>query len=369
MQYLTVGFQKPQISFPFIELLILNLFRGFCIGTFFIFCVPFFVLTQEFAVRFALPQFDPSQHLKFVLGNGNTPILGKPNSTQRLLKNSGDYDVSVTFNKHGLRDKDDISEAKESCTMVVGNSFAFGWGVEESERFSDQLSSNMNIEIYNLATTGGLENMTRQLNYAKKLGAKCHRVIFSINVKPELQKKPVTLSKNNTRPHVTATMKRVSSFHQHVSSIKGFLSANSAIYFLMTHTVHKNNWLRNKAISIGLIRELGSSPDEQSMSLEAIEPLVEKIKRITHGFDAIVLLIPPRATLTPRKTEKQKNLYDTLVDNLNKAGVRIIDPLPVFEKDTNPKRRYHFVHDGHWTVDAHRVAADLLSKSLKRWTP
>jgi hypothetical protein len=55
--------------------------------------------------------------------------LGPAGAERRLYKNSGDYDVRVRFNRHGLRDQRDIADARPDDVVFVGDSFTFGWGV------------------------------------------------------------------------------------------------------------------------------------------------------------------------------------------------------------------------------------------------
>ena len=77
------------------------------------------LLIQEFAVRFVFPEFEPTRQLYFKFGDNKLPTLGNPNSSHRLIKNSGDYDVTVTFNKYVFRDKNNVARANKNCAMVV----------------------------------------------------------------------------------------------------------------------------------------------------------------------------------------------------------------------------------------------------------
>ena len=93
----------------------------------------------EYSVRLTLPKYDPAGHVSFYTDSVTGVLLGRPNSRTRQIKNSGDYDVEIAFNRHGLRDRRDIANGTARDLYVLGDSFAFGWGVEESERFSSLL--------------------------------------------------------------------------------------------------------------------------------------------------------------------------------------------------------------------------------------
>ena len=77
------------------------------------------ILIQEWGVRFVLPDFNPNNHVRFEPPTEILPPLGPRNKHLRLVKNSGDYNVSVAFNRHGLRDSKDISVAKKDDVVLL----------------------------------------------------------------------------------------------------------------------------------------------------------------------------------------------------------------------------------------------------------
>ena len=89
------------------------------------------LLVQEYYVRVALPQSDPSGYLKFVDGRNSGPRLWIAGTMQRQISNTGDFDVTVTFNQYSLQNIKDVGSSSESNIYVMGDSFAFRWGVEE----------------------------------------------------------------------------------------------------------------------------------------------------------------------------------------------------------------------------------------------
>jgi len=321
----------------------------------------FFIFIQEIAVRFTFPQFDPNQQIKFYTADNHSPSLGKPNTSHRLYKNSGDYDVNVSFNKYGLRDENDLSLGTPNCAIVAGNSYAFGWGVEANERFSNMLNKNLEIEVYNLATTGGLKNIEQLLKYARDIGASCKRLIITVFTDAALRQQNAKRSTAKINNNVKLKA------NHYFERVKSFLSKNSSIYFLATHIIHNNPWLKKIAISAGLIIEINANPGLSPMTFDAVESTTLSLKKMAQGYDAIILLVPPTSLWDPDKAKETARIYDKLIEVLRKNKIKVFDPRNVFNKNINPLKIYYFAHDAHWTKAGHRVVADYLTKLLRVW--
>jgi lysophospholipase L1-like esterase len=66
------------------------------------------------------------------------------------------FRTSVRINQEGLRDREHAYAQPNDVKriLVIGDSFAWGYGVEESDRFSQRLEASLNVEVINAGVSG-----------------------------------------------------------------------------------------------------------------------------------------------------------------------------------------------------------------------
>jgi len=67
-----------------------------------------------------------------------------------------EYDVGVATNSLGMRDDEPAAPATRPRVLLLGDSFAMGYGVERGSIFADRLEKELSIDVVN-AGTGGYE--------------------------------------------------------------------------------------------------------------------------------------------------------------------------------------------------------------------
>jgi hypothetical protein len=78
---------------------------------------------------------------------------GRPDATGIFA--SADFRVSVTHDRYGYRNATPPFVHGKKSILVLGDSFGWGWGVEDAEVFSSYLTSrSRNINLYNLSAPG-----------------------------------------------------------------------------------------------------------------------------------------------------------------------------------------------------------------------
>jgi len=313
----------------------------------------------EIFIRQFIPQYDPSGHLSFTTNDNGVPIaLNKGFSRQ--IKNTGDYDVSIKINGLGLRESKEFSTSTKSDIVVVGDSFSFGWGVEEHERYSNQLGAILTDQkVFNISIPTDFDGYGKLINYAKENSLNIHKLVVGVTMENDLHHYNVKRSSPDKRRYKireTYTLRH----------LKIFLREHSAAYFLITSLVHSNSTIRKLAIFMNLIRPNLRGIPAFNFSQQIIVSSANRLHSLVRQFNSIILIIPSRALWVGTKDRR------TLADQIHKAFLKeldnrkliYIDMRSLMEKNKAPLK-YHFKFDGHWTRDAHQIAAKALAKVIR----
>lgn len=328
-------------------------FQRAIIGVLFLLSV---LVMQEFSIRLALPEFSPSKHLVFSW-HVNGLSLGMPSTTQRQIKNTGDFNVEVQFNRYGLRDSEDIRLAKSKDFLLVGDSFIFGWGVEEDERLGEQLEKLIARQTYNAAIPGDLNTYERLTNYARQKSNNEPRTIIGLNMETDI----LPYQAISPGPETTDAPPKPSI---RLQVIKEFLIKNSAIYFLITRQIHQTDWLRNIAVSLGLIQPNLQNRAARVPTTKTIESTVQRATEVAGQYNATIVLIPSRYIWFGTRRQELSAAHETIANAIKANGIDVLDLKPVFEAEGHPLD-YHFENDGHWKPIGHAKAAEALAEHLE----
>lgn len=121
-------------------------------------------ITAEFGLR-AL-DFPPSDFSPWiaspVTAYAYAPLL------ETRLRREGEFDVGFETNRHGLRDDEITAKADRRRVLVLGDSFASGYGVERGELFADLLERRLGVDVVNGAV-GGFE-IVHQVHFYQAQG-------------------------------------------------------------------------------------------------------------------------------------------------------------------------------------------------------
>ena len=308
----------------------------------------------EYSVRLAQPEINPAYHLRFVKGGGDLPALGERNSVHRQIKNTGDFDVTVRFNGYGLRDSKDLAEATGEDIILVGDSFTFGWGVEENERLTERLEERIGRRVFNISVPADVDGYERLIGFAEENGATVGTLIVALSMETDIA------VYEKRKPEPTAGKAPAGGG---LKQVKEYLMGHSALYFLVTTLVHRTAWLKDLAVRAGLLVPNLEGIHPYQSSAEAIESTVGYLARLAGRYPTTVLVIPSRALWHGSATTGEERRHGAMVERLAAAGLDFVDLRPVFEAGGKPLD-FHFRNDGHWNPDGHTKAAEALAGRL-----
>lgn len=300
----------------------------------------------EVLTRLFFPAFDPSGRFGLSHPLGSLTV-GIPGASTRQVKNTGDYDVAVRLNRHGLRDDKDIAGAASGDLVFVGDSFTWGWGVEAAERFSDRVQALTGRRVFNLATPTDIAGYAALLDYAQSLGARIGEVVVGVCLENDLG----FYDSVDIPPHGLGT------------DWKGWLTERSAAYLLLTTMIHQTPALRALAIRIGAIVPNVDGMGLNTYDAKVIEATVDQLQALSKRFPTLVVLIPSRALWVGDNRAEEDRVHQAMVAALTQRGIAVLDLRPLFEAGGTPLA-FHFNNDGHWNARGHALAGEAIAKCL-----
>ena len=274
------------------------------------------LILGEVVLRSVFDEFDPEYKLTFkVTGQGYR--LGHSGFYGRHTKNTGDFDVTVKINNNGFRDSKALMDSSIEDWFLVGDSFSFGFGVEEHSRYSNLLESQLGIPIYNISIPNSLDGYYFLVEHARRKGANIGKIIVGVCMENDLAyySQPILLGRSPTT--------KEEGFGTELTSIKHFLSSNSAIYMALTKLVHHTPWLKNLAINTGLLIENLEGIPEINYNKKLIESSaarLEKIASLKGINEMLIILIPSRGLWVEKLKRSTANKSTTLLSNHSMKG-------------------------------------------------
>lgn len=315
-------------------------------------------------------------------------------------------EMRIRLNDSGLRERRSTAEllAHEFKVLFVGDSFTFGYGVEQGERYSDLLNSILNkravafsagyadghspvdYEVYLLAFYNSLTPDIIVLGFFPEndlVHDVCARVLVR-NGKNEIVASKLAGGLAVIDGYLAVGGE--SSFAKAVRALKNWLWDHLATYRLLEGA---RNALRYRShperqselLPRALFGEFpGSEQQETDTTLGAIAAIDKFLRR--EGKTLVVFHIPSPFQVSTRydrvydrpgykvsqelKDEARRVLQpQTMLSGwFRERGIRYIDPTEEFRRREAAGARLYFESDGHWTRDGHRAAFEVLSRYL-----
>jgi hypothetical protein len=306
----------------------------------------------EGGVRVFLPVYIPYGMVPFHVDANNVPLAPK-NFTARYRKTTRQYDtILIQINQYGLRDAKDLCDSTENDLFVVGDSYSYGWGVEEDQRYSDLLASMLGVDVYNISIPTDIDGYIRLVEYARRQGATINSLVVGICMENDLRDYAVPIPAVR-REGILARAKQ-------------YLNQHTATYNAITSAVHQSAFLAGVAVKLGVIND-GSSAARPMYSRRVIESSAEKVDELVErfGIPTVVVIVPVRGLWIGGAEDDYSRIHEEFVALLRERSLSVVDMRPVFEAGGDPLG-YYF---GHWTTEGHAKAAEEIYKVMRASEP
>lgn len=308
------------------------------------------LLIAEFCVRLLLPTYRPSRQFEMEIQLEGFP-LGPKNASVRQATPKGDFDLMIEFGPAGFRDRRDLRTSPPGALFALGDSFTFGYGVEEKDRFSSRLESALGEPIYNVALPENFIGYQRFQRYAESLGARMGRLVVGVCME------------NDIRDYRDG--KSSADLAGRAGGLRRWLQTHSALYLFLSQSIQSNGLLRSIAEKTGASNANTDDVPKNIYTEQMLATCRDELLKALVGREAIVLIIPSRALWKGGNEATERKVQERFIALVRDAGIKVVDPTPRFEEHGKPLD-YYFTTDPHWTPEGHRIAAEELIKEMRR---
>lgn len=250
---------------------------------------------------------------------------------------SKEFFIDININSLGLRGKEySIERTEKNRILLIGDSFGWGWGVEERQTFSEILESRYpKWEVINASVPG--YGTDQQLLYLKEYGVYYNPDVllllftqndFRNNTFDEQYSyyKPV-YRLDGSKLMLTGVPVPVSSLRQRFLRLLSQYASRARLFAWLSAFGHPSG--RNNQVTLELLRSIHTLAAENSMVFVLVSvPMSGKDRGILQAF-----------------SENEGVPYLPLDDSFSSADNAV-----------------SFVHDGHWNGSGHRMAAEAIEQ-------
>ena len=283
--------------------------------------------------------------------------IGEPGFDGHFAQNNGDFRVRITVNQFGLRNPEPVAAA-DGRIWIIGDSMAFGWGVEQDQMYSSVIGRTLNARTYNVTSPG-----TGVCGYQALLAR------MPDDIKPRAVVVGLVLE-NDVHPYDCAAAARRQNREAASGdgveifdwiAVKRSLTRYLALYNFLTVAVKRVDVIRDALTALGVIRE--GHLYRRQIADEGFDAAVEKTAdelaalraMLPRGTPFAVLIAPARFEIRDGDAFYRR-LRRRMTSVLASRGIAVIDPYDRFvAAGFGPT---HFAHDGHWSALGHRLAGE-----------
>lgn len=138
----------------------------------------------ELYVRMEYPELAPEGMIEFHKIENDVIVAKNRNQTTRQFV-TGEFNVEFAINELGFRDDKNLSNSSAGDIFVVGDSFSIGHGVEQHERYSDILETELHTatkqpKVFNISIPVNILGYKKLIDYSRSNGGTIKNLIVGI---------------------------------------------------------------------------------------------------------------------------------------------------------------------------------------------
>ncbi len=326
-------------------------------------------LVGEGLLRIVMPHWD-----EFFSGRFMTKVTAPDNSRVTIgragfdgyfSQNNGDFRVQITINKAGFRNPEPIEEAAGKI-WVIGDSMAFGWGVERRQTYTEVIERELGQGAYNVASPGTDVCGYQSLMSLMPKTVHPRAVIVGLILENDMRVYDCAATRSTERPQEEKTWRPT------FLKAKRLLTKYSALYNIVVVSLKRVNLVNEALIALGLankshayrrgfpaekVGEVAASTADEIARLKSMAP---------RDIPFAVLIAPARFDLMTGDTVYRQMRLKAMQE-IKARGIVAIDPFEAF-KEAGFKPT-HFAHDGHWSPLGHEIVGKVVAKWLRTRLP
>ena len=329
----------------------------------------------------------------------------------RGVYNNRHFTIRVALNSGGWRD-DEVSldggpsgpgvaghPARRRNIVLLGDSYAWGFGVERGEMFADRLEEHLpDVNVLNYGMSGYGTDQELLVLRSGVLESRPDAVLIQFSLLNDLSSILGARAYDLPKPRFVRSasgldlegtpVPRVSDW-DHLSAsrtMRGYLIEHSWLYSWMRPRwrvlrTRLSQATGRREIQIDRVSLFAREPDPRlEEGWRLAEELLKEIRDEARGVGTLVILLPVSDPLqvddrlwskTMGAAGRRPSEYDRdlptrrLAELCDRLGIRMVDPLGEFRKRFQSGQELFIAeHDPHWNAEGHRIAGEALAKFL-----
>ncbi len=334
----------------------------------------------ELVARAAIPSWYPRYAFSA------DPVAGYINTPNRTFRWHGaEYDFTTTTNRFGFRD-DPYEDDNRPLVMALGDSFAWGFGVDYDQVYLTMLENSASTRIIKAGVCGyGTYHAAKIL---EKFGTDFKPDVVMLNFfigndfYENMGVRDLTISNGR---FIEIPPEEASVTHKTITWLRGRVRLVEFVINKIKTSPRLYNIVKKAGLAGDqIIGELDLFSVEQNPQVtkayQATQNILSNLNKSVSelGAKLTVVIIPAKSQVDPARFERElanlrldfdkfnlDNPNRQLIDMLDAMGIEYIDLTPGFleYRQNNPERTLYFKVDKHWNSAGHALAAEILSQS------